>query len=226
VSASVVSGCGASPVLQPVEHALDARDAPRFVWQQRLKTGKLDIGKPEVVVGQIEKIETRDSLPNDVASIEKLYRDAFPDEDLLPLVRELQREGPSVVSLVGIAEKALVGHVVFTTCSIVGRSDKVALLGPLAVAPAWQRQGIGSAIVRVGLRRLENADTSQVYVLGDPAYYRRFGFEPDDRVTPPYHLPEEWRGAWQSLTLCGDKPPLYGKLSVPQPWRKQALWAP
>jgi putative acetyltransferase len=185
-----------------------------------------DCCNPYIDEDMIKKIETRESLPNDVVSIEKLYRDAFPDEDLLPLVKELQREGPGVVSLVGIADKVLVGHVVFTTCSIVGRTDKVALLGPLAVAPAWQRQGIGSAIVRVGLRRLENADTNQVYVLGDPAYYRRFGFEPDDRVTPPYHLPEEWRGAWQSLNLCSDKPPLYGKLSVPQPWRKQALWAP
>ena len=173
-----------------------------------------------------EEIEIRECLPSDIASIEKLYPDAFPDEDLLPLVRELLGEEPIVLSLVGIVDRALVGHVIFTTCSIVGRTDNVALLGPLAIAPAWQRQGIGSAIVRAGLRLLENAGTNQVYVLGDPAYYRRFGFEPDDRVTPPYHLPEEWRGAWQSLNLCSDKPPLYGKLSVPHPWRKQALWAP
>lgn len=174
----------------------------------------------------IGKIETRKSLPSDAASIEMLYRDAFPDEDLLPLVKELQREGQGVVSLVGIADKALVGHVVFTTCGVNGRTDRVALLGPLAVASAWQRQGIGSTIVRAGLQELENAGTSQVYVLGDPAYYRRFGFEPQDQVAPPYPLPEEWRGAWQSLRLCNDKPPLYGTLSVPQAWRKPALWAP
>jgi putative acetyltransferase len=174
----------------------------------------------------IGSIEIRESLPNDVTAIETLYPDAFPDEDLLPLVRELLREGSSVVSLVGIADKTLVGHVVFTTCSIVGDSDKVALLGPLAVAPNWQRQGIGNAIVRAGLRRVENAGTNQVYVLGDPAYYGRFGFKPDDSVTPPYPLPDEWRGAWQSLSLHGNKPPLCGKLSVPQPWRRQALWAP
>jgi putative acetyltransferase len=174
----------------------------------------------------IEKIEIRDSLPNDITSVEKLYRDAFPDEDLLPLVRELQREGPSVVSLVGIADTRLVAHVVFTICNPVGSTNTVALLGPLAVAPTRQRQGIGSAIVRVGLRRLKDTETNQVYVLGAPAYYRRFGFEPDDRVTPPYNLPEEWRGAWQSLNLCSDKPSLSGKLSVPHPWRKRALWAP
>ncbi|MHA1189117.1 MAG: GNAT family N-acetyltransferase, partial [Alphaproteobacteria bacterium] len=65
-----------------------------------------------------------------------------------------------------------------------------------------------------------------VYVLGDPAYYRRLGFESEDSVKPPYPLPEEWRGAWQSLGLGAGKPPLRGKLSVPQPWRQRALWAP
>ncbi len=174
----------------------------------------------------IDKIQIRESLPNDLSSIEELYPNAFPDEDLLPLVRELLREQAIILSLVGIADKALAGHVMFTTCSIAGRTDKVALLGPLAVAPAWQRRGIGSALVRAGLQRLENARTNQVYVLGDPAYYRRFGFEPDDGVTPPYPLPEEWHAAWQSLSLRRNAPPLHGRLSVPRPWRRQALWAP
>ncbi|MDJ0945758.1 MAG: N-acetyltransferase [Kiloniellales bacterium] len=174
----------------------------------------------------IDKLEIRDCLPDDVTSIEGLYPDAFPDEDLLPLVRELLRDGPVVLSLVGIADKALVGHVIFTACGIAGSTDKVALLGPLAIAPAWQRQGIGSALLRAGLRRLENAGTTQVYVLGDPAYYGRFGFEPDHGVAPPYPLPEEWQGAWQSLNLRGDAPPRHGKLSVPHPWRRPALWAP
>lgn len=174
----------------------------------------------------INKIEIRESGPNDIILIEKLYPDAFPDEDLLPVVRELLKEAPTVLSLVGIADKVLAGHVIFTPCSISGRDDKVALLAPLAVAPTWQRQGVGSAIVNTGLRRLENAGVTHVFVLGDPAYYGRFGFAPDDNVAPPYPLPEEWRSAWQSLTLRDDKPPLSGKLCVPQPWRQQALWAP
>ena len=65
-----------------------------------------------------------------------------------------------------------------------------------------------------------------VCVLGDPAYYGRFGFEPDDRVAPPYPLPQEWRSAWQSLSLCGNDRPARGTLSVPPPWRQPALWAP
>jgi len=173
-----------------------------------------------------ERIEIRESLPSDLASIEKLYPDAFPDEDLLPLVRELLQEAPIVLSLVGIIDTSLVGHVIFTTCGVAAGTDQVALLGPLVVAHSWQRQGIGSAIVHAGLQRLKSAGVTQVYVLGDPAYYGRLGFVPEAGVMPPYPLPAEWRGAWQTISLCSAEPPLRGKLSVPQPWLQPGLWAP
>jgi putative acetyltransferase len=174
----------------------------------------------------IEEIEIRESLSRDVISIEKLYPDAFPDEDLLPLVRALLGEGPSVLSLVGIIDRALAGHVIFTTCGIVGSTDKVSLLGPLAVASAWQRRGVGGALVRAGLQRLENSGVIQVYVLGDPAYYQRFGFAPEAGVSPPYPLPVDWQGAWQSVSLSPAERPPRGKLRVPRHWRHRALWAP
>ena len=73
------------------------------------------------------------------------YRDAFPDEDLLPLVRELMADPERVLSLVATARGAAAAHIAFTACGIDGRPDKVALLGPLAVAPDRQRQGVGRA---------------------------------------------------------------------------------
>jgi len=174
----------------------------------------------------IEMIEIRESLPSDLASIEKLYPDAFPDEDLLPLVRQLLQEAPIILSLVGIIDTSLVGHVIFTTCGVTPGTDRVALLGPLAVARAWQRQGIGSAIVRAGLQRLKSSGVTQVYVLGDPAYYGRLGFVPEAGVAPPYPLPAEWRGAWQTISLHSAEPPLRGKLCLPRPWLQPSLWAP
>ena len=173
-----------------------------------------------------DSIDVRESLPADQPSIEALYPDAFPDEDLLPLVRELLREESLVLSLVGIVDESLSGHGMFTTCSLVGRPDKVALFGPLAVAPARQRQGVGSAIVRGGLQRLEKAGFTQVYLLGDPGYYGRFGFVPDAGVLPSYPLPEAWRAAWQSLSLGGAALLRQGQLLVPQPWRHAAYWGP
>ncbi len=171
-----------------------------------------------------EHIDIRETRPDDTGAIETLYPDAFPDEDLLPVVTALHEEDSGVLSLVALADNAVVGNVIFTMCGIEGRPEKAALLAPLAVASARQGRGVGTAVVHAGLQRLRESGVSLVYVLGDPAYYSRFGFEREDGVAPPYRLPEEWAGAWQSLRLDGGTPDLQGKLSVPEPWRQEALW--
>jgi putative acetyltransferase len=171
-------------------------------------------------------LRIRESAPGDLASIEALYPAAFPDEDLLPLVRDLLGEGPDVLSLVAIAGSSLIGHVAFTPCEVTGSDSKAALLAPLAVAPAHQRQGVGSALVNAGLGELDAGGVSQVYVLGDPAYYGRFGFLPRARVLPPYPLPEAWSDAWQSLSLGGAEPLEGGEVILPDLWLKPALWGP
>jgi putative acetyltransferase len=94
-------------------------------------------------------------------------------------VRDLVNDSAVATSLVGTIGTQIVGHAIFTQCNVVGDSANATLLGPLAVAPAWHRQGIGSAIVRAGFRKLESAGVGRVYVLGDPAYYRRVCFQPE-----------------------------------------------
>lgn len=173
-----------------------------------------------------ECIEIRESAPDDLAAIESLYPEAFPDEDLLPLVRELLRASSSRLSLLGTVDGLLVGHVIFTKCHVAESAGPDALLGPLAIAPAWQRRGIGSAVIRAGLRHLEDAGVTQVYVLGDPRYYGRLGFRTESRVTPPYELPPDWAGAWQSQSLVAAAKSRSGKLLLPRPWLQPALWAP
>ena len=172
------------------------------------------------------RIEIRESRPGDLVAIAALYRRAFPEEDLLPLVRDLLDAPRGVLSLVGLAGASLAGHAAFTRCGVAGSGAAVALLGPLAVDPDRQGRGIGTALVQAGLARLEAAGAVRVLVLGDPAYYGRFGFAAEENVAPPYPLPEEWRGAWQSLGLGGAEPPGRGRLRVPEPWRRRALWAP
>lgn len=173
-----------------------------------------------------EKLEIRDSNPDDSATIESLYAKAFPEEDLVPLVRDLSNDTAVAISLIGTIDEQIVGHAILTKCGVAGSSAEVALLGPLAVAPEWQRQGIGGAIVRAGLQRLEDADVELVCVLGDPAYYGRLGFLPESLVEPPYPLPDEWAGAWQSQKLGEPTTRRAGKLSVPRQWHHPALWAP
>lgn len=169
-------------------------------------------------------LDIRESRLEDVSAIEAFYPEAFPDEDLLPLLRELLSLGPALLSLVGVLGGKPIGHIVFTRCTLPESEHPVALLGPLAIAPAYQRQGIGSALIRAGLIRQREADTAKVCVLGDPAYYGRLGFVPERDITPPYPLPEAWDGAWQSQSLIDPGPPLAGKLNVPEPWQNKALW--
>jgi putative acetyltransferase len=173
-----------------------------------------------------EKLEIRESRRDDSAAIESLYLEAFPDENLLPLVRDLLSDMVVAISLVGTIDTRIAGNAIFTKCGVVENTVNAALLGPLAVAPAWQRQGIGSAIVRAGLRRLKDEKINRVFVLGDPAYYGRLGFLPESLVEPPFPLPAEWDGAWQSQNLGETASARAGKLLVPPQWLQPALWAP
>jgi len=173
-----------------------------------------------------DELEIRESTQADVAAIESLYAEAFPQEDLLPLVQDLLQDAANAISLVGAIDLHIAGHAIFTNCGVVGSSVKAALLGPLAVAPTWQRRGIGSAIVHAGLRCLKDEDVELVCVLGDPAYYGRLGFAPDTLVEPPFPLPAEWIGAWQSQYLSDTGVRSAGKLAVPRQWLQPALWAP
>lgn len=171
-------------------------------------------------------VEVRDSIAGDRPAIETLYPEAFPKEDLAPLVRKLLRERPAPLSLVAARGAKLVGHVVFTECRVAGSREKLALLGPLAVAPDAQRRGVGSALVEAGLARLAREGVDRVFVLGDPAYYRRFGFEIERSTKPPHAIPDRWLDAWRSKGLAHSAPSPAGALDVPPAWSEPSLWAP
>ena len=172
----------------------------------------------------IEKIEIRESKPDDVRLLEALYPAAFPDEDLLELVHALLAEPSLVDSYVASVEGEVTGHMILTACGLAGKDAKLCLLGPLAVAPKWQRQGIGSALIRHGVAQQTREGVARIFLLGNPAYYGRFGFKAERDIRPPYPLPDKWRDAWQSLNLSesGD---LAGVLSVPTPWAHERYWS-
>lgn len=171
-------------------------------------------------------LEIRESNADDSGQILTLYPQAFPDEDLLPLVDALLRDKAVALSLVAAIERRILGHVIFTRCGASSSGVGVSLLGPLAVAPASQRRGVGTAIVKAGFARIQEEGTSRVCVLGDPIYYRRFGFTPEYSLKPPYPLPPEWSDAWQSVSLERGQKPDEGMLIVPAPWQDPALWGP
>jgi putative acetyltransferase len=168
----------------------------------------------------------RATIAADEPHLQRLYGAAFPEEDLFALVRRLLASEPGVVSLVAAIGEERVGHILFTPCGVGDCQPRVVLLGPLAVAPARQGQGIGGALVREGCRRLGRSDHLKVLVLGDPAYYGRFGFRPETSILPPYDLPADWSDAWQSVTLDDGGKALAGILRPPAAWLSPSLWAP
>lgn len=171
-------------------------------------------------------LEIRASVESDAAEIGSLYSQAFPDEYLQPLVQDLLQDLTITVSLVGLLDSRVAGHVIFTRCGVVGSSVKASLLGPLAVDPNRQRQGIGSSLVRAGLQQLKDEGVDLVCVLGDPRYYGRFGFVQEGRIEPPFPLPPAWSGAWQAKYLDDTMAPCTGRLAVPVQWQQPDLWAP
>lgn len=95
------------------------------------------------------------------------------------IVDALRAAGALAVSLVADDDGAVVGHAAWSPVQIAIAEGDWYGLGPLAVAPAWQGRGAGQALVREGLKTLEALGSAGCVVLGDPAYYGRFGFEND-----------------------------------------------
>lgn len=124
--------------------------------------------------------EIREELPGDEAGIREVEQAAFGREAEAMLVDEVRELGAALLSLVALEGPRLIGHVLFTPATI-GQSTPAALLGPLAVHPEHQGRGIGGALVREGLRRIGLRGYGSVILVGNPRYYRRFGFQPGSR---------------------------------------------
>lgn len=140
-------------------------------------------------------MEIRDERASDAEGIRQVVVAAFGREAEARLVERLRATGKAQASLVAEVGGRLLGHVLFSPIVIeaAGNTVKVAALAPLAVLPAFQRLGIGSALVSAGLGRLK-ASAAAVLVVGEPQYYLRFGFVPASRfgIRCPFPAPDEY----------------------------------
>ena len=104
---------------------------------------------------------------------------AFETDEEARLVDILRESAEPTLSLVATSGKKIIGHIFFSPVTI-GESNAPLVMGlaPMAVLPAHQRQGIGSALVTRGLEACRLAGVAAVVVLGHPDYYPRFGFTP------------------------------------------------
>lgn len=120
----------------------------------------------------------REEEPSDHARVDEIQEAAFGRPLEAEWVRALRGSDAPRLSLVAELREELVGHIFFSPVSIEGSVDSPPAggLAPLAVAPAMQRQGAGSALVRAGLEACVPLGWRAVFLLGNPAYYSRFGF--------------------------------------------------
>lgn len=115
---------------------------------------------------------------NDADAIRAVHLAAFPTPAEADLVRMLHDDLASEISLVAIVDGEITGHVLLSRMQVDGdgRSYRALGLAPVAVLPERQNQGIGSALIEKALDRAKGRDEEIVFVLGEPDYYRRFGF--------------------------------------------------
>ncbi len=150
----------------------------------------------------------RDEAPGDEAAIAALTEAAFRatprgDGGESALVARLRAAGDLALSLVAQnVDRAIIGHAAFSRVTISDGTPDWYGLGPLSVIPLRQSAGIGSELIRAGLARLRRAGAQGCVVLGDPAYYGRFGFRHDPRLVYPGPPP----AYFQALVLAGEPP--------------------
>lgn len=118
------------------------------------------------------------------------------------IVDALRAAGALTISLVAEYHDEIVGHVAFSPVTINGQPGRWYGLGPVSVAPLRQRRGVGTALIETGLGHLRKLGAAGCVLLGDPAYYARFGFVNDPAL--------RYRGAdprfFQRLSFTGKVP--------------------
>jgi putative acetyltransferase len=152
-------------------------------------------------------VHIRTEQPGDAEAIHTLTVAAFQtvpygDGSEGRIIDSLRASGALALSLVAKEAGVILGQVTFSPVTIDGREGPWLGLGPIAVAPARKHQGIGSALIREGLARIAAEGAELCVLLGNPAYYGRFGFEHD----PALSCDDGPAEAFQRIVLKGEAP--------------------
>jgi putative acetyltransferase len=147
----------------------------------------------------------REATSEDRAATLEVHRLAFGQDEESLLVESLLADPSAqpVLSLVAEQEGTVMGHALFTRLSLLGpeKPPAASILAPLAVVPAAQRSGVGRGLIEKGCELLAERGGRLLFVLGDPRYYTKHGFEPafPHGLRAPYTIEPE--AAWMVRAL-------------------------
>jgi putative acetyltransferase len=137
----------------------------------------------------------RPETDDDRDSIRRVVDDAFGDTETSRIVDGIWSSDRFVpeLSLVAESEEELVGHVISSYVDLVPGTRRVLQVGPLAVVPSHQRQGVGTALMQETVRVADERGEPLLLIEGNPKYYERFGFARADQYG--IEMPPESHGA-------------------------------
>ncbi len=138
---------------------------------------------PEIVI--------RTACPADMPALRAVLEMAFARAAEADLVERLCKY-PDTVALLAEADGETAGCIVFSRVVHAG-AVQLAGLGPMAIAPFWQGQGVGTLLMQKGMEDCRRRGIDAVVVLGHPDYYRRFGFRPagEHGISCKWVVPED-----------------------------------
>ena len=174
------------------------------------------------------EITIRPEAPGDEAAIRAVTTQAFEQEAEGKIVDALRAAKliPVGGSLVALDGNAVVGHLLLSWVVLRAEDEtpdghSALALGPMAVAPERQHQGIGSKLVQASIDVARNAEARVVIVLGHPEFYPRFGFTPARPQGIECPFPIESDAPWMALRLDDTDPAPSGTPDYPPAWEQE-----
>ena len=167
----------------------------------------------------------RREVPGDERAIRDVHADAFASHypgghPVEPALADALRGGEAWIprlSLVAEVDGAIAGHVCCTRATLLPCGHPVLGLGPLGVRTAFQRRGVGSALMHAVLAAADALDEPLVVLLGHRTYYPRFGFVPAADLGVEPEVPE-WAADFQARPLTRYRPDLTGRFRYAEPF--------
>jgi putative acetyltransferase len=155
-----------------------------------------------------EDLVVREENPDDIEAIRRINRLAFERDVEAGIVDALREAGAVTLSMVACqvdpatGAEEVIGHALYSPIIIEGANESCSAvgLGPLAVLPDYQRQGVGTFLMEVSLEILRRAGHPAVILVGHPNYYPRFGFLPAEEwgLSVAFEVPP---GVFQAIEL-------------------------